>query len=158
MSDRKKKTQLKNYLIIAAAIIGAILLVLPHLISKEDSKEEQKETEVIYYSDKIEEKIEKLISGADGVGKSQVVVTLDTAGEYVFAQNETKSEKASAAEYVIVNTKNGEEPVTIGELYPKIRGVAVVCEGGGDVGVKKRVTELIAAALGIPTNKIAVSG
>jgi stage III sporulation protein AG len=63
-----------------------------------------------------------------------------------------------ASEYVIVNGGDGEEPVLISELYPRVRGVAVVCTGGKNAEVKNRVTELIAAALGISVNKIAVSG
>ena len=39
---------------------------------------------------------------------------------------------------------------------PQIRGVAVLCEGGGDVRVAARITQLIGALLDIPSNRICV--
>ena len=39
---------------------------------------------------------------------------------------------------------------------PTICGVAVVCEGGGDVGVQARITSLLSALLDVPSNRICV--
>ena len=39
---------------------------------------------------------------------------------------------------------------------PRVCGVAVVCEGGGDVRVAARITELVAALLDVPSNRICV--
>lgn len=149
----------KSYVIILA-VVGVALMVIPNFfIGEKDSESKEKETVTVsYYTEKIEKKLEELLSGAKGVGEVKVVVTLDRSGEYVYARNEAESEGRVAADYVIVNGKDGEEAVFVSEIYPKIRGVAVVCTGGGDAKVKKRVTELVSAALGISTGKIAVSG
>ena len=40
----------------------------------------------------------------------------------------------------------------------KIIGAAVICEGGNDPAVKAQIVRLLSAALGLPTNKIEVSG
>ena len=40
----------------------------------------------------------------------------------------------------------------------KITGAAVICQGGNDPAVQAQVTRLLSAALGLPTNKIQVSG
>lgn len=135
-------------------------MVIPNFFAgnKEGNQTEKENVTISYYTEKIEEKLEQLLSGANGVGQVKVVVTLDTSGEYVFARNETESDGRVATDYVIVNGKKGEEAVFVSEIYPKIRGVAVVCTGGGDAKVKKRVTELVSAALGISAGKIAVSG
>ena len=39
---------------------------------------------------------------------------------------------------------------------PQVRGVAVLCEGGDDVGVAARITELVSALLDLPSNRICV--
>ena len=38
----------------------------------------------------------------------------------------------------------------------EIRGVAVLCDGGGDVRVAARITEMVGALLDLPSNRICV--
>ena len=40
--------------------------------------------------------------------------------------------------------------------YPQVCGVAVVCDGGGDVRVAARITELVRALLDISSTRICV--
>ncbi len=145
-------------MLIALGVAGVILLLIPHFLQKEDKTENEKSTNVTYYSEMLENKLTELLSGAEGVGSVQVVVTLDKTGEYVYAKDESSGNGQSSADYVIINAKGVEEAILVSEIYPKVRGVAVVCSGGKSSEVKKRVTELISAALGISANKIAVSG
>ena len=158
MSEGGKDTKFKRYILIGGAILGALLMILARFVPEPKEDVETKESDVTYYTERIEKKLEDLISSAQGVGKATVVVTLDSQEEFVFAQNTSENGTQKASEYVIISSKDGEEPVLISELYPKVRGVAVVCTGGKSTEVKNRVTELIAAALGISVNKIAVSG
>ncbi len=155
----KVLTGAKKYWLIGAAVLGILLMILPSVLPKneeKDSKEQREET--VYYSRILEEKLTELITAAEGVGEAKVVVTLDSSTQSVWATNERTDEKSLAVEYVIIKGSEGDEPVPIKEIYPKVRGVAVVCSGGGNSEVKKRVTELICAALGLSANKIAVSG
>ena len=39
---------------------------------------------------------------------------------------------------------------------PQVCGVAVLCEGGGDVRIAARITELLHSLLDLPTNRICV--
>ena len=134
-------------------------MTVPGLITKKEKKAEQADdSEVSYYTEMLENKLRELICAAEGVGSARVVLTLDGTGEYVYAKNEKTSDSSYAADYVIVTAENGGSTVLLTEIYPKIRGVAIVCDGGGSDEVKKRVTELVSCALGISANKIAVSG
>lgn len=154
----KKIYKKKGYLLIALAAVGIFLMLLPSLqTDKEESKAEDF-SEIEYYSERIEKKLEALVSKSAGVGDVAVVVTLESAGESVFAKDETTESGRTSGDYVIISTGDGEAPVLISKIYPRVRGVAVVCNGGDDAEVKSRVTLLISAALGISTNKIAVSG
>jgi len=39
---------------------------------------------------------------------------------------------------------------------PKVRGAAVVCEGGGDIHIRQKVTETVSKVLGISTARVSV--
>lgn len=154
----KKLKGAKKYWIIGAAVLGVLLMILPSFFEKKNDVPTPQKEETVYYSQILEEKLTSLIKAASGVGDARVVVTLDSSTQSVFATNEKTDEKSRAVEYVIINGQEGDEAVPVKEIYPKVRGVAVVCTGGANAEVKKRVTELISAALGISANKIAVSG
>lgn len=149
----------KTLLFAGVAVIGLLLLILPGLMPEKEEPKDETETETVtYYTEKLEKKLSELVSSAVGTENARVVVTLDRTQEYVYAKNESKSNSQSAAEYVIISGGSAEEPILVTEIYPKVRGVAVVCAGGDNAAVRERVTELICAALGISANKIAVSG
>jgi stage III sporulation protein AG len=42
------------------------------------------------------------------------------------------------------------------ELSPKVKGVLVVAEGGGNLSVKKQIQETIEALFGLDTHKISI--
>lgn len=155
----KDPPKLKKQFIIIGAVLGLLLMLLPGFFKVKESKKEEISTQSTeYYSELLENKLEELLSEAKGVGKVRVVVTLDSSVESVLAQNSNRSESSIAVDYVIISTNEGEEAVPLCEIYPKVRGVAVVCTGGTNAEVKERVTSLVSSALGISSNKIAVSG
>lgn len=151
--------KMKKYRIFILGIVGLALLILPGVISSQNNESSSSTNmDVEYYSDKIEDKIAHLLAFARGVGNVRVVVTLDCSDETVYAQNTDVKGEGYSGEYVIISNDGEEGGVRVKEIYPKIRGVAIVCDGGDNIEVKKRVTELVSAALGISSGKIAVSG
>lgn len=153
--------KLKNkWLLVAAGIIGLLLLIVPQFLT--DSKKEDVtsfETEDIeYYSERIEKKLADLISQATGSENIGVIVTLDSSSEYLYAANTKTSDGSSAADYIVLNGGDKEGGLALGKIYPKVRGVAVVCSGGSTPAVKNEITQLVAAALGISTARIMVCG
>lgn len=156
MRDTDKKEKIKKYGIIALAAVGVLLLILSMFASKKEDPEEVQS--ITYYTEMLEEKLTLLLSQVSGVGDVKVVLTLDGTGEYVYAKDEDVDSGGISYDYVIVKSDEGEEAVMLKEIYPRIRGVAVVCSGGENTKIQKKITELVSAALGINANKIAVSG
>ena len=156
----KKALNMKKLWPIIAAALGIVLMLVPRLSGEKEvlAEEEDSTQEAYLYSEKLEERLTELISGAKDVGSARVVVTLDRSCESVFATNEKVSDKSISVDYVILGGGDEEKPIPISEIYPVVRGVAVVCEGGERAEVRERVTLLISAALGISTARIAVSG
>ncbi len=157
----------KNLPIIIGVAVGIALLILGALSggsegSAAPDSSSYSSPDVTLYTDMLEEKIKKLCESVAGVEKATVLLTLDRGSELIYAQNGSEnisdSSYSSATDYLLINRGDNDTPLQLCEIYPKIRGVAVVCTGGDRATVAKTVTELISAALGISTNKIMVAG
>ena len=49
-------------------------------------------------------------------------------------------------------------PPVVEEKPPRVGGVAIVCEGGDNPAVQKKVIDLVCALYGIPSSRVSVSG
>lgn len=109
------------------------------------------------YSMEIEQKLEKILSAIDGVGKADVMVSLASTEEYIYAEAEKSDSSRKECEYVIIENDGGEEALVKKIVYPEISGVVVVCKGGGSDKVRECVYNTLVAALGITSDKIYVT-
>ena len=146
----------KTVMFLALAAIGTLLLIVGGGTFKDSAEAADAETSysVRYYTEEMEARIEELCRQVKGVSEVHVLLTLEGTSEYVYAENTS----GSARDYVIIEKDGGGEPVKIQEIYPEIRGVAVVCTRGGDSEMQRTITELLSAALGIPSSRIRVAG
>lgn len=156
----------KNRIIIAAGIALGVALILysPGLSGgeEEDASEKDEYYKVSYYTQNLEDRIKKLCLSIEGVSKADVLLTLESGSEYVYASNTEEevnpgSSSSYSSDYLILNSGDKAEPVVVTEIYPKIRGVAVVCTGGDAADMKEKITTMLSAALGISSNRIKVT-
>ena len=135
----------KNKIIISSlVIIGTILIIFSSF-----DFSDKKESLPTLYTEALEEKIENFLKTVEGVNKAEVILTLDTSNESVYAKN------ASGLDYILTNDG---KPISITEIYPTVRGVAIACTGGDRDDIKIKITELISAYLGISSNRIKIVG
>ncbi len=112
----------------------------------------------------------RLVCEIDGVGEAEVLVTLESGVQYVYATenkssgdrsvsgDESISEKASSeTSIVIVDGENGKAPVLLQRIEPVVMGVLVVCDGGGDIRVQQAVTDAVTTVCGIGSNRVTVT-
>ena len=131
-----------------AVLIGgvAMLLLLLSELMPTGTKSAAASTapqEIAAYQTQLENRLETLIAQMDGAGKTTVMLTLETGEETIYAQQtHVLLENGSALAETI--------------YQPQIRGVAVLCDGGGDVRVAARITEMVGALLDLPSNRICV--
>lgn len=123
------------------------------------------------YTAQLQIKLEETIAQVDGAGETRVMVTLEsgeqtvyacaekTGTDYTQAGEEKISEKSSYQnDFIMIEDENGNKrALQQTTLEPEIKGVAVVCRGGDDIMVVKRITELVSVLLGVPTNRICVT-
>lgn len=148
----------KKSVLLVGSMIGVLLLLIGTFISTSES-EKKEAFSVSFYTEELEKKIKELCESVSGVSDAHVLLTLDSSGEYVYAQNTEKNISGSYASDYLIITKNGEESgVLLEEIFPRIRGVAVVCQGGDSALIRKTLTELLSAALGIPGGNIRIAG
>lgn len=119
----------------------------------------------------IEKKLTGMLECVEGVGKVHVMITLESTPETIYALDEQTDSKISRhaeeelpekadsykSEHIFRDSPQGKQPLVETYLEPEIRGAAIVCEGGDDITVVKRITDLVSAVLGLATNRICVT-
>lgn len=157
----KLKADKKTMLIIIIGLIGMLLISISEF-SDDTVKEADYETEYISYDEnRQKDELEKIIGEISGVGRVKVMITYECSRESIFASDVTEhteeNGKKISSEYIIVDSGSEEEGLLLKEIFPKVLGVAVVCEGGGNPTVKNEITMMIKAVFGISSNNISIS-
>ena len=175
--DRFFNSDNKVRIIFIVGIIGIVLIFLSSFLKlgKSDGQSAAgQEFDSAQYTADLEKKIHAMVSGIDGVGEAKVIITLESSTEYVYV-NEKKETADSTKDYADGETKkeqernNYEQNVILIDqtggkreallkttLEPKVKGVVVVCQGGENVEVEKRVTDAVTTALAISSSKVCV--
>ena len=101
----------------------------------------------------LEQQLAGLIAQVEGAGETTVMVTLESGEERIYATDTQTGTEQSRQTHVLLEDGTALEETT---YLPTVCGVAVVCDGGGDVGVEARITALVSALLDVPANRICV--
>ncbi len=123
------KEKKKIALIFILLSIGLLLVALSSI----EQTDENDSDSLSEYKEELEERLEKLCSEVDGVGKCTVMVTFSRGEENTYKGNQ------------IIETRP-----------PEVLGVTVVCDGGDSTAVKARLVQMLSALFDIGSNRIAV--
>ena len=157
----------KLTIVLLIGVVGVIMLIFVRSDSETKTSPEKSEmttaaTYSTYDIEKIfENKLTEIISQINGAGKTSVVVSVASSGEYVYAKNiKTESDNDSMSEdseIVIYESQNGvDEGLVISIKSPDVIGVAIVCEGGESSVVKAEITKLVTSLFGIGADRVYV--
>lgn len=170
-------------------LVGILLIVVALPTGKKKSEEGGDEENVSGYisgntegdadiasaasrEEELEERLEKLLSSMDGVGRVKVMVNLEGSTEYVVEKDskERRTENVEGTgeneqssveiqleeETVFMEKEDGNSPYVVQEKYPEIKGVVVLAEGGGNAVVAENISKAVEALFSIETHKIMV--
>lgn len=166
-----KKLDLKTKIIIIIGIAGIVFIFLSEFIpsgsrsfSSDKATDSISSDETEDYKKRTEKELKKILTQINGVGDCSVMVTVEGTTEYVYAENLTKSADNNGDrtsdkyenQIVMVEADGKKEALVKKVIKPKISGVVIVCEGGGDVKVNERVIKAVSTALDIPSSSICV--
>lgn len=122
----------------------------------------------------LETRIEEILSVMDGVGDVQAMVTVSTSREMIVEKDEpvnratvtesdgnggSRSTNESSFEYeTIYETDNegNKTPYVVKQIEPKIQGITVVAQGGGNAMIQKNISDVLEALFHIEAHKIKV--
>lgn len=142
--------------------LALVLLALSELAPTGDKTARTQETAVSdeAYAQALETRLTHLLEAVDGAGRTQVLITLRSGAETVFARDDrldaapehTQSEQS----YVTLRDGSRDTGLALKTVSPQILGVAVVCDGANDPAVRQAVTQTVTAALGVGASRVSV--
>jgi stage III sporulation protein AG len=133
--------------------LGAVLMLLPNT---NDNNASVSEVDEVSYDD-TEDKMERLLSCVEGAGEVRVMITYKNSGSVELAKDvstEKDKERTSDKSNVVLGGDN--KPVVLAENTPRIEGIVIVAQGGGNIEVKNSLIRAAQALLGVEVNKIEV--
>lgn len=176
----KKLKSIKNIEIVIAVLIICVMLLIyfssfgssSNQTNNNSSIGDIKYTNAEEYVKDLEERISNTLSKIDGAGNVSVVITLSSSSEIIIAKDvettthtesitengvTTKTEKIVVVEKpILVDGSDGDEPLVVLEIMPKIAGVVVVAEGAKDVNVRLNLLKAIQALITVPSGNIEI--
>ena len=150
---------------------GMLLIFISELIPEKHDTAVTAEEETSFGSDETESfrlateaQLRGLLEKIEGVGSCEVMVTVEGTTEYVYAENISRYTDSSPErcnekcdnDVVIVGNGADKQALVRKIIRPRISGVVVVCEGGGDTKVNERVLKAVSTALNISSNRVCV--
>lgn len=151
---KAKSGQNRAAIAVAVGALAMLLILVSELFPQtKKAAPAGQEQSTLAYQTQLEQRLEKLISQMNGAGKTTVMVTLETGEEAVYALDTQSGELQNQNTHVLLEDGSA---LTETVCQPQIRGVAVLCDGGGDVRVAARITELLTSLLDLPSNRICV--
>lgn len=156
MPEKNPKFKLKTEYVLIVALIAAILLAAAFSFGKVSNKNSSEANETERYVSSLESKLQNVISGIKGAGKSSVIITVDGAISSIVAVDEKTIEENGRKTVTSSTVMSGGKPIVLGEKYPEITGVLVVAKGADDITVKMAILNAVTVALGVNCNKVQI--
>lgn len=123
-------------IILVAGALGIALIFLSNFISCDKRETKSETASASDYAAYTERELESFLEQIEGAGKTRVMLTMDNGVESVYLENGSTKTK---------------------EIAPRIRGVLVLCQGGGDPVTAARVSEAVTKALDISSAKVCIA-
>jgi len=108
-------------------ILVGILILVVFLPTGTSNKQENWQTETVE-NDELEERLKKVLSAMEGVGKVEVMITRENSKTSIFGQEESTM----------------------------VCGVVVVAEGADNASVNARITKAVEALFSVDAHKISI--
>ena len=125
------------------------------------------------YERELEGRLSGLLSKVEGAGRVEVMLTISYGAEIVLAENTSSNEtwttesdsvggsrenrtKVTENNKIMMQGASGQMPLIVKEIVPKVEGIIIVAEGGGDILVKEALMNAAKTVLGVEMHKVQV--
>ena len=143
--------------------LGVMLMLLPGGGGERQAEETTQEP--VFDRLAVQQEMEQILSGIDGVGRLRLMLTVASGSERELAQDESVSrsdtpegvrEDTRQTQTVLLGRGTEHQAVVTKVTYPRFVGALVVCEGADNAAVKLRVVQAVSALTALPTDRITV--
>lgn len=145
--------------------LGVVGILLIGVSEVWPAREESPQTVTTLTANQVEQALEQRITALlrqmEGVGGCRVMVTLESDTQAVYAADTVSATGADGSvslseQYLTVDTANGPVGLLLTRIQPTVKGVAVVCDGGGNTAVQQRVIQVVSTAFHISERRVCV--
>ena len=168
-----KWKNLKKDQILIGILVGVLLLVIAWPQSSQKQQEEMQQEILMDTAQQdneiaaMEAKLQKILEQVEGVGRTQVMITVKSSGKKTVEKDTSLSEDtdnsggtaSTRAERTTVyqrDSDGNEIPFVIEETAPVIEGVLVAAQGGGNLPVAENIADAAEVLFGVEAHKIKV--
>lgn len=122
----------------------------------QEQKEQQLQTEDSYKEQLQQQQLKELLEHMDGVGKTRVMLTFSDEGTDQLDKNVTKDGNKKEETTVVYDTGDTRQPYVICRQMPKIEGVVVVAQGGGNAKTVTEISNAVMSLFPVEAHKVVV--
>lgn len=162
----QKNPKTIKIVVFCGIIIIALIYLFDFFTPKNDIKSDDQTTfQAEEYKTALEKQLTSNLQNISGVGKVKVMITLESNREVIY-ENQKEYDKSldeNGEKYsekkntVIVDSGNSDNGLIKRINEPEIRGVLVVCDGGGNASVKAKVSEAVEKLFKISSARVCVT-
>ena len=159
----KLKSDKKALFIIA---VGLLVMVLVLTVDFRPNEKGEVSSGTADFEKELEEELCGILSQIKNAGRVRVMITFESSKEKVFAfdtdENVESRESLSNTrktknQYIIVDNGDSETGLELKDIYPRVRGVAVVCDGAENPVIKEQIVSVVSALFDIKSTNISVA-
>lgn len=153
-----------KYRAVLIVLLAGVLLLASggHGTKAETASPEQSAESASFDLTAFEQTLCDKLAAVDGVGRVELMLSLEQSGEAVYAVNTRQTTGMDSSESyesdltILSDGSYGEKPVTVKNLLPTFRGAVVLCDGADNAQVRLAVTQAVSTVCGIGTDKVTV--
>lgn len=105
------------------------------------------------YREKMEKQVKEILEQVEGVGKADVMLTLQASKEKVTLKDNKQDDTKTEEETVLLD---GESRESSPYVVQEIEGIVVVCSGGDSPAMQREIISAISALFPVESHKIKV--
>ena len=143
-----KKRNKSDFVVLILLGVMVMIVAMPT-----GAKQSQKETQT---QEQKEQQLKELLEHMDGVGKTRVMLTFSDEGTDQLDKNVTKDGNKKEEITVVYDTGDTRQPYVICRQMPKIEGVVVVAQGGGNAKTVTEISNAVMSLFPVEAHKVVV--
>lgn len=139
-------------------LVGIFLVVIIAIASNSFTSKNKLTavTDTENYVAKLESKLEKSISKLNGVKNVTVAIQVEKGITTVIAEDVKKIEDNEKITITSTPILVGGKPIILGEIYPEITGIVVVCKCSGGYSVNMDILDVVTTMLDVSCDKVRI--